>query len=169
MGELLLPLLLVLLAIGLLFAEDLLPTGGVLGLLAAACLLFVLYLGYSNASSTGFRYLLLELAIVPVAYGAWALMLARTGVGKAAYLRPPEDDEVGRLHDRPDLDRLLGRRGTALTTLRPSGMVDFEGRRLDGVAEEGLIPAGSPVVAVHVRSGRLIVRVATDEANPGDA
>ncbi len=40
-------------------------------------------------------------------------------------------------------DRLVGLEGRALTTLRPSGMVDFDGRRLDGVAEEGLIPPGS--------------------------
>ncbi len=91
MSELLLPLSLVLLALALLVAEDLLPTGGILGILAAACLLFVLYLGYSKAVATGFRYLLLEFAIVPVAYGGWAFLLAKTGVGRAVYLRPPRE------------------------------------------------------------------------------
>jgi hypothetical protein len=41
-------------------------------------------------------------------------------------------------------------------------MVDFDGRRLDGVAEQGLIAAGSPVLAVAIRSGRVIVRALID-------
>jgi hypothetical protein len=42
-------------------------------------------------------------------------------------------------------------------------LVDFEGRRLDGLSEEGLIPAGALVRAVRVRSGQLVVRAASDK------
>jgi hypothetical protein len=41
-------------------------------------------------------------------------------------------------------------------------MVDFDGRRLDGLSEEGLIPSGALVRAVRVRGGQLIVRMAPD-------
>ena len=167
MSELLLPFLLLVLALVLLVAEDLLPTGGALGVLAAVCLLFVLYLGFSISSATGLRYLLVELAVVPSTFAASSFMIARTGVARSAYLRPPEAHEVDDPLDRPELGRLVGLRGRALTTLRPSGMVDFEGRRLDGVAERGLIPSGSPVLAVEVRSGRLIVRLALEEGPSG--
>lgn len=167
MGELLVPFLVLILALVLLIAEDLLPTGGALGILAAFCLLFVLYLGFSASSATGFRYLVMELVAVPSTFAASSFLIARTGIARSAYLRPPEGHEVDDSLDRPDLGRLVGHRGRALTTLRPSGMVDFEGRRLDGVAEAGLIPSGSPVLAVQVRSGRLIVRMAIEEGHPG--
>jgi hypothetical protein len=41
-------------------------------------------------------------------------------------------------------------------------MVDFDGRRLDGLSEEGLIQAGALIQAVRVRSGQLIVRPAPE-------
>ena len=169
MSELLLPFLLLILALILLVAEDLLPTGGVLGVLAAICLVFVLYLGFSISSATGFRYLLVEAVIVPSGFAVSSIVVARTGLGKMAYLRPPEAEEVDVSRDRTDLARLVGLQGRALTTLRPSGMVDFEGRRLDGVAEQGLIPSGALVQAIQVRSGRLIVRVIPEETPPGIA
>ena len=51
----------------------------------------------------------------------------------------------------------MGQLGRALTPLRPSGMVDFDGRRLDGLSEEGLIPSGALIRAVRVRSGQLVI------------
>jgi membrane-bound ClpP family serine protease len=59
---------------------------------------------------------------------------------------------------------LIGQFGRALTPLRPSGLVDFDGRRLDGLSEEGLIPSGALVRAVQVRGGRIVVRKASDRA-----
>jgi membrane-bound serine protease (ClpP class) len=62
------------------------------------------------------------------------------------------------------LHHLIGQFGRALTPLRPSGVVDFEGRRLDGLAEEGLIPAGTLVKAISIRGNQLVVRVESEAA-----
>ena len=157
------PILLTMLILGLgillLVAEDLLPTGGALGLLAVACLALVLYQGFAESSTAGLRNLAIEATLVPTAYGLWSYLLARSGVGRAARLQPPQADEVEVSHGRSDLARLVGERGRAVTTLRPAGIVDFEGRRLDGMAEEGLIVTGQTVLAVRVASGRLVVRL----------
>ncbi len=158
----LLSLLLLVLGLVLLVTEHALPTAGVLGLLGAGCLGAVLYRGFSESSGMGLRYLVAEAVLVPSVYAVGSYLIARTPLGRAAALRPPEPDEVDVSHASSDLGRLVGERGRALTTLRPSGMVDFEGRRLDGIAEEGHIATGSPVLAVRVRSGRLVVR-----ADPG--
>ena len=164
MSQLFLPFLLLSLGLILLVAENMLPTSGALGIVAAGCLLLLLYQGFAISPGTGLAYLATEILLVPVAYGASSYLLTKTGFGRIITLRPPEADEVAITREGPDLDRLVGRRGKAVTTLRPSGMVDFEGRRLDGIAAEGLIPPGAPVMAVQVRSGRLIVRVI-----PGDS
>jgi membrane-bound ClpP family serine protease len=166
MTEFLLPFLILILGLGFLAAEDLLPTSGVLGVLAVICFLLLLYLGFSTSTTLGVGYLVAELLLVPLTYGLSSYLIARTGLGRRAYLRPPEAHEVDLSQERLDLKSLLGQQGRALTTLRPSGMVDFEGKRLDGLAEEGLIPSGASVLAVQVRSGRLVVRVARDEEIP---
>ncbi len=60
----------------------------------------------------------------------------------------------------PDLkhNQYLGRDGTALTPLRPSGTADFSGERLDVVTEGDFIKKGSLVKVVAVEVNRIIVR-----------
>ncbi|MDZ4752889.1 MAG: NfeD family protein [Phycisphaerae bacterium] len=57
-----------------------------------------------------------------------------------------------------DLAALIGERGTAETSLRPSGFVMLGSRRVDAAAESGLIEAGTPVRVVAVLDGVLKVR-----------
>jgi membrane-bound ClpP family serine protease len=164
MIELLVPFLILSLGVFLLAAEDVLPTGGALGVLAAGCLILLLYLGFSTSTDLGVRYLIAEVLLVPMAYLTSMYLIEKSGLKRLVSLRPPEAEEVDLSSEGPDLGRLVGHRGRALTTLRPSGMVDFEGRRLDGQAESGLIPSGALVLAVEVRSGRLIVRALPGES-----
>jgi len=167
MSTWILPFALLVLGLVLLVAEDLLPTGGALGLLAVACLLIVLYHGFVDSIEQGSRYLVAELVMVPAGYGALGVLIRRSALGRSASLRPPEPEETGVAHASGDLDRLVARSALALTPLRPSGMVELEGRRLEAVAEEGLIAAGSAVRVVRVRSGRLVVRPDGDAPGPG--
>jgi membrane-bound ClpP family serine protease len=159
MLELLAPFLILVLGVILIAAEDLLPTGGVLGVLAGGCLLWFLYVGFSQSTSLGVRYLVAEVVTVPLFYMASSFLIDKTGLRRLVTLQPPELHEVGIREEGPDLGRLVGLRGTAVTPLRPSGMVDFEGRRIDGMSDAGLIPLGAEVLAVQVRTGRLIVRL----------
>ena len=84
-------------------------------------------------------------------------------MAKYIFLTPPTAEEFAPEVKGHILEHLIGQFGRAITPMRPSGLVDFEGRRLDGMSEEGLIPAGALVRAVHVRSGQIIVRAATDK------
>jgi len=58
-----------------------------------------------------------------------------------------------------DMQYLLGKTGTALTTLRPSGNVDFDGVRLDVVSRGEFIDPGTPVEVIEVEGNRIVVRV----------
>jgi membrane-bound serine protease (ClpP class) len=53
---------------------------------------------------------------------------------------------------------LIGREGSAQTVLRPSGMAVIDGKRLDVVAESGMIAAGSAIKVIAVEGTRVIVR-----------
>ncbi|WP_412060454.1 NfeD family protein [Rubrivirga sp. IMCC45206] len=53
---------------------------------------------------------------------------------------------------------LVGRTGTALTGLRPSGTVEVDGRRVDVVSEGGFVSAGAAVEVVRARGAVVVVR-----------
>lgn len=53
---------------------------------------------------------------------------------------------------------LIGQEGVAQSILRPTGVALVQGKRLDVVAESGMIERGSPVRVVAVEENRIIVR-----------
>jgi membrane-bound serine protease (ClpP class) len=57
----------------------------------------------------------------------------------------------------PDRQKLVGRTGVTLSTLRPSGRADFDGKLLDVVAEGAFIEKGREVKIVAVHGNRIVV------------
>ncbi len=57
---------------------------------------------------------------------------------------------------------LIGKRGKALTYLRPAGSAQIDGQRLDVVADGEFIPAETDIVVERVESIRVIVKRAAD-------
>lgn len=143
----------------LLLAEVFIPSGGLIGFLALGFLAVSLYLAFTT-TAYGMAFVLVSGLLIPLTIMLAIYLWPRTPGAKHLFLPPPEPEDV-----MPDahallLERLVGQFGRVLTPLRPSGLVDFEGRRYEGLSEEGLIPTGTLVRAVQVRGGRLIVRVA---------
>ena len=56
-----------------------------------------------------------------------------------------------------NLTHYLGRSGRAATKLRPSGIADIDGARLDVVTEGEFLDAGTPVVVIRVEGCRIVV------------
>ncbi len=59
----------------------------------------------------------------------------------------------------------MGQKGTALTDLRPAGVGRFGEERVDIVAEEGWLTAGTTIEIVRAEGYRHVVR-AVDETEP---
>ncbi|UQA58654.1 NfeD family protein [Polyangium aurulentum] len=61
-------------------------------------------------------------------------------------------------------DRILpGDRGRAATILRPSGIAEIAGVRVDAMSEGEYIPAGTPVEVVRVEASYVVVRSAAED------
>jgi membrane-bound ClpP family serine protease len=146
----------------LLMAEVFIPSGGLIGLLAIALLVLSLGLSFSHSTAMGLRFLAAFCVLVPLTLAVTIQVWPRTPLAKRLSLRPPEPADVGPDDRGPRLEHLVGQFGRALTPLRPSGAVDFDGRRLDGLSEEGMIPAGAVVRAVQVRGAQVVVRLAPE-------
>jgi membrane-bound serine protease (ClpP class) len=83
--------------------------------------------------------------------------ILHTGLGAAqGYASAPEDDR-----------RWLGKRGRAASSLRPAGIAEIDGRRVDVVSEGELVDAGELIEVVRVDGNRIVVRQATN-TNEGD-
>ena len=75
------------------------------------------------------------------------LVLESALSAKEGYASAPETDQGW-----------LGKRGTAVSTLRPSGVADLGGQRVDVVSDGEFIEAGEPIEVVRVDGNRVVVR-----------
>jgi membrane-bound serine protease (ClpP class) len=96
-----------------------------------------------------------------VALGASFVLLQfvrRTPFGRALVLDSEMATDEG-YASPPDSDRgLLGRVGTAYSMLRPAGIADIEGQRIDVVSDGEMIERGAGVVVTRVDGNRIVVR-----------
>ena len=77
------------------------------------------------------------------------LVLATDLDARAGYASAPETDL-----------KWVGKRGTAATPLRPAGIADLEGERVDVVSQGEYIEADVPIEVVRVDGNRIVVRQA---------
>ncbi len=88
--------------------------------------------------------------------------VSRTGLGQRLVLAMAETRKDGyHSHSTQDgLENLVGRKGVAHTTLRPSGMAMFDGNKIDVVSEGGYIDKNQQVEVVRIEGRRIVVRQA---------
>jgi membrane-bound serine protease (ClpP class) len=90
-------------------------------------------------------------------------LFPRTPLGKRMIVEGPTFAHDTAATDPRSRD-LLGKSGRAVSTLRPAGIADIEGRRVDCVADGELLDAGTEVTVVRVDGNRVVVRAATQKA-----
>ena len=162
MIELMAPILVVMMALALLVAEDLLPTSGVLGILSACCLASLLYVGFSSSTAAGLKYLAIEAVLVPSGFAAWSILLTRTGLGRSAALRPPEPHEIDDPGSRIELVFLVGQTGRALTPPSAFGNGRFRRATARRRGRGGLDPTRLADPRRQGPIGRLVVRLSPE-------
>jgi membrane-bound serine protease (ClpP class) len=86
----------------------------------------------------------------------------KTRFGKAVTLTPPERDLGDAIPDTPALRQLLDQSGRVLTPLRPVGMCDFSGHKVECVAESGYVESGTQVKVIRIQGSQVTVRVHED-------
>jgi membrane-bound serine protease (ClpP class) len=69
-----------------------------------------------------------------------------------------EDDTMAKTPVNLELEQLRGKYGKTLSSLRPSGITEFDGRRVDTLSEGVMIDPGVWVRCIDVKAGRVIVR-----------
>ncbi|MFH1371589.1 MAG: NfeD family protein [Planctomycetota bacterium] len=143
----------------LIVAEVFVPSGGMIMLCAIGCLAGGVAIFFSRSAAAGWTGIGIALVMIPsVLVGAYKVF-PKTRFGKRVLLAPPVRKEGEAIPDIEELKGLLGAVGTVTTTMRPVGMCDFSGKRLECVAESGYVDKGKKVKVIKVESTQLTVRV----------
>lgn len=75
------------------------------------------------------------------------------------------EKETGYVAPQLDLLKFLNQEGITVTPLRPAGIAEINGERVDVVSEGAFIPPGMPVKVVKVEGSRIVVRQENNNEN----
>jgi len=137
---------------------------GALGILALLAALVLSMLGPGNTP----QYLMLTagrvvLAMLFALIASLVLLrfLPSLPFGRRLILRTELDSTRGYASAPRSDAQLLGVRGRATSPLRPAGIAEFEGHRVDVVSDGELIDAGAFIEVIRVDGNRIVVRQTT--------
>jgi membrane-bound serine protease (ClpP class) len=161
-------LLLVLAGVVLLVLElFVIPGFGIAGAAGIIALLAGLVLSMLGSGNTAQVLMLVSARVVfalLVALGASLLLLrfmTKLPVGRRLILQTGLPAGQG-YASAPESDtHWLGKQGTAWSVLRPAGIAEFEGQRVDVVSNGEMIEAGTRIEVIRVDGNRIVVRRTT--------
>jgi membrane-bound serine protease (ClpP class) len=129
----------------LLLIEAFFPNFGVLGLSGAGAIVASIVLSAATAGE-GLRLLASSLVLSALVIAVSFRHLKRSGLWSQIVLQFAETKEQGYVGPGDS------------SPLRPAGVAEFEGRRVDVVSEGAFVAAGTPVRVVAVEGSRIVVR-----------
>lgn len=132
-----------------LFLEVFIPSGGILGFLSLGCIAFGIYgLFYQGRPLLGAG---------AIAGTSVAVILGiRFGLRRLSFSGSLPPDVVTSVDER--IETLVGKRGVALTPLRPAGMALIEGRKVDVVTLGDFLDRNVQIQVIDNAGNRVVVR-----------
>ncbi|MBE6992358.1 MAG: hypothetical protein E7430_07250 [Ruminococcaceae bacterium] len=142
--------------VAMLVAEVFQPGFGFFGVGGIICLLVDIIIT-ADTLAEGLIMAAVLFVLVALLLIVSAAMFSKGRLPKKLVLTESTDTQSG-FSGVEDMQYLLGKEGKAVTDLRPAGMMDMDGVRLDVVSRGDYIRAGSAVEVVEVESNRIVVR-----------
>jgi len=143
----------------LIIAEVFIPSGGLISICALACLIGGIAIFFRQSYTVGWVGIIVAIVMIPLVVIVAYKIFPKTRFGKSVTLSPPQRQQGDAIPDTAQLKTLLSAEGVVLTPLRPVGMCDFSGQRVESVAENGYVDTGKKVRVIHVEGTQLTVRV----------
>ena len=139
----------------LVFFEVILP-GGILGIMAAFCVIFASWIaGAVYGAGIGIlTFVGSAVAIVILVFIEFKL-LAHTSLGSAFFLK---SSVKGHSNIAPAKVTIKGKKVIALTRLNPSGKVDIEGKSYEAHSQDGYVVVDQSIQVVAQDNFNLIIK-----------
>ena len=156
-GYLLGAILLLLLAFVLVAAELFVPSHGVLAVFAVGAAVAAVWMAYQVMPGLGLVFAVVVVVATPVVFYYAIKIYPTTVVGKKVLLDQPVATS-GFEADVARLEQLVGKRGVASSFLRPAGLIEVDGARIEALSESEMIAAGTAVKVIRVSGLKVIVK-----------
>ena len=143
----------------LIVAEVFVPSGGIISICSLACLVGGVAIFFNYSTKAGWVGAVIAVVMIPVVLVIAYKIFPKTKFGKTVTLTPPQREHGDAIPDSEQLQKLLGAEGVVLTPLRPVGMCDFAGRKVECVAEGGYVNKEKKIKVIDVEHRRVTVRV----------
>jgi membrane-bound serine protease (ClpP class) len=142
-------------ALVLVFFEVILP-GGILGVIAALCVILATWLaGSSFGAGAAILTFVGSVAAIALLVYIEFKVLARTSLGGAFFLK---SSVTGHSNQAPAEASIIGKDGIALTRLNPSGKVAIDGQSYEAYSQDGYIDADQPIHVAGQDNFKLIIK-----------
>jgi membrane-bound serine protease (ClpP class) len=140
----------------LLLVEAFIPNFGIIGLGGIGLITASVVLSAATTGE-GIRMMLMSILLAAVIIALSYRYLRKTGLWSQIVLQFAETKEQGYVGPG-DATHLVGKTGLTLTPLRPSGVAEIEGIRVDVVSEGGFVAQNSEIKVVSTEGTRVVVR-----------
>lgn len=153
-------IILLLVAVALIVLEVIIPSGGLISIVACGAAVASIVLAFQSGVAVGITFIVLSLLGMPVAIGIGFKLMPKTAIGRKLILSGKVGPEAQRGFagvDDVDFTTLQGKTGITVTQLRPSGIAEIEGQRYSVVSEGEIIEQNTQIVVMNVEGNNVIV------------
>jgi membrane-bound ClpP family serine protease len=149
-------------ALLLVIVEVFVPSGGLIALVSAGCAIAGIYCLFRYSQVWGFIGIASLLVMGPAVFAFALKVWPSTPIGRRMLGElPPDQVEAQRQEEQRQRDRLaalVGAEGRVITDLRPVGLIEIDGQRVEALAQSSFIPAGSRVRITAIEGTQIRVR-----------
>lgn len=139
----------------IILAEFVIPSLGLLTVIAMSSIGFSLYLIYDQVSLGVFTAIVsLDILLMPFLVWIGIKVIARSPFA----LRNDLSKVSIESEDTFDLKTLIGQTGVVITPLRPAGKIQLDNKKFDVVSSGDFIQNGTKVVVFKVEGHRIVVK-----------
>lgn len=145
--------------IGLLILEAFMPgfgAPGITGVILEVITLVLTWFEHGPVATLGM--LLIVLLVLAIAISTSLRSITKGRLSKSSLVHSETESNEDGYRSIQDLAVFMDKEGTATSVLRPTGIADFEGVRLNVSSEGDFIPAGTKVRIVKVEGAKILVR-----------
>ena len=145
--------------IGLLILEAFMPgfgAPGITGVILEVITLVLTWFEHGPVATLGM--LLIVLLVLTIAISTSLRSITKGRLSKSSLVHSETESNEDGYRSIQDLAVFMDKEGTATSVLRPPGIADFEGVRLNVSSEGDFIPAGTKVRIVKVEGAKILVR-----------
>ena len=132
------------------------PGFGLAGISGIAAILASIFLTFGNIIQATYS-ILIALGISVIGFSLLIKYIPSTRTWRKFVLSTEQKKELGYTVGTKDLKRLIGGKGISITPLRPSGIVEVNGKKLDALTRGEYVDSNTEIKIISVEGNKIVV------------